>query len=392
MKKLRKVALFFETSAINDRKMLQGIAKYCRLHNPWLFYNKSHPFYMMQGTGIWQQKVLPELKEWNPDGIIAHVNSKKAKELLSFRVPTILGALVEPEYLSSAYFADDNRAIAVMAAEYLLGLGFKNFAFCGFRYTYWSEERCNIFSNIIIKAGYKVDVYTTPKSHSRGFLQEDHLLLSQWLRSLPKPAVILACNDARAQQIIDSCKLAEFNVPEQVAVLGVDNDDMICDTTNPPLSSVALGTEKAGYEAARLLDNMMSGRKTKLRPIIISPTHIVTRQSTDILAIDDPEVAKAVSFIRTNRTRQITVDEVVEATTLARRALEQRFFKTLNRSIYSEIRRVCVEQVAKMLLETTMPVFQIAENLGFSSSEHIARPFRREKGISPKEYRRRFSY
>jgi len=372
---------------------MRGIAKYSRLHGPWLFYNKRHPFYMTQGHSIWQQKVLPELKAWAPDGVIAHVNSRKAKELLSFKVPTILSALVEPEYLGSTYFADDNTAIATMAADYLLELGFKNFAYCGYHHQFWSNERCESFVNKISRAGFKTDIYRQPNLYSRGFMQEDQVFLSHWLKSLPKPVAVMACNDARAQQVIDACKLADLNVPEQVAVLGVDNDDLVCDTMTPQLSSVALGTEKAGYETAELLDRMTSRKKIKSPRISILPTHIEIRQSTDILAIEDPELAKAINFIRTYKHQhETTVDDVVGVTTLSRRALEQRFRKALNRSIYEEIRHVCVERVARMLLETTMPVFQIATSLGFSSSEHIARPFRKETGMSPKEYRRKYAY
>ena len=392
MKKMRKVALFFETTATNDRKMLCGIAKYSRLYGPWLLYCKRHPFYMTPGHSMWKQKVIPELKSWAPDGIIAHVDTKKARDLIELNVPIILGAVTEPVYLTSSYFADDSAATSLMAAEYLLSLGFKNFAFCGFQYQYWSQERCDVFVKAIARAGYKVDVYNPPKSHSRGFLRDDQVILSKWLKTLPNPVAVLACNDARAQQVIDSCHLAGLNVPEKVAVLGIDNDDLICDTTSPPLSSIALGNEKAGYETARLLDNMMSGRKRKPHAIIISPTHIIVRQSTDIFAIEDAEVAKAMNFIRENRKRQISVDDAVNATSLGRRALEQRFKKTLNHSIYQEIRRGCVEQVARMLLETSIPVFQIAKTLGYSSSEHIARPFRKEKGMSPQQYRRKYSY
>ena len=393
MKKLLRVALFFETSAINDRKLMRGIAKYSRLHGPWLFYNKRHPFYMTQGHSIWQQKVFPELKSWAPDGIIAHVNLRKAKELLSLRVPTILSALVKPEHLGSNYFADNNEAIAVMAAEYLLGLGFKNFAYCGYHHQFWSNERCESFVSKIAQAGFKTNVYTQPNLRSRGFMQEDQVFLSHWVKSLPKPVAVMACNDARAQQVIDACKLADLSVPEEVAILGVDNDDLNCDIMTPPLSSVALGTEKAGYETAKLLHRMMMRKKVKPSRISILPTHVEPRQSTDILAIEDPDLAKAINFIRTHQCqREITVDDVVNVTTLGRRTLEQRFRKALNRSIYEEIRHSCVERVARMLLETSIPVFQIAASLGFSSSEHIARPFRQEKGMSPKEYRRKYAF
>jgi LacI family transcriptional regulator len=393
MKRIPKVAIFFESSAVNDRRITRGIIKYSALCGPWLFYSKMHPFYMLQGRDAWRKKILPELRTWRPDGIIAHVDTTKAQELMELGVPIILQPLREPVRLGSSVLGDDNQAVGEMGAKYLLELGFKNYAFCGFPDVYWSEERSKSFAERICQAGLEPYIYEPPESHRRSFVEEDREFLCEWLISMPKPIAVMACNDIRGQQVVDACSLRGIITPDEVAVLGVDNDDLICDSTNPPLSSVALGTEKAGYEAAQLLDRMMHRKKKRKWPkTTIHPTHIMSRQSTDILAIDDPEVAMAVRFIRTHRRSEIGVHEVVDATTLARRALEQRFKTILKRSVYQEIRRVRVEQVAQMLLETTMPVYKIALTLGYSSSEHIARPFRKEKGMSPQEYRRRYSY
>jgi len=393
MKRIPKVAIFFERSAVNDRRIIRGIIKYSTLCGPWLFYSKMHPFYMLQGRDAWHKRILPELRTWGPDGIIAHVDTTRAQELTEFGVPTILQPLREPVNTGTSVLGDDNQAVGEMGAESLLELGFKNYAFCGFANVYWSQERSEAFLKRILRAGFEPHIYEPPESHRWSFVEEDREFLCEWLISMPKPIAVMACNDIRGQQVVDACKLTDTIVPDEVAVLGVDNDDLICDSTNPPLSSVALGTEKAGYEVAQLLDRMMHRRKKRKWPgTTIHPTHIITRQSTDILAIDDPDVAKAVRFIRTHRRSEIGVHDVVDATTLARRALEQRFKRILKRSIHQEIRRVRVEQVAQMLLETTMPVYKIALTLGYSSSEHIARPFRKEKGMSPQEYRRRYSY
>ena len=392
MKRIPKVAVFFETSAVNDRRIMRGIIKYSSLCGPWLFYSKIHPFYMLQGKDAWRKRILPELRIWGPDGIIAHVDMTKAQELMKVGVPIILQPLRGPVSMGSSVLGDDNQAVGEIGAEYLLERGFKNFAFCGFPNVFWSQERSEAFVKRILRAGFEPHLYEPPESHRWSFVEEDREFLCKWLISMPKPITVMACNDIRGQQVIDACRLAELIVPDEIAVLGVDNDDLICDSTNPPLSSVVLGTEKAGYEAAQLLDRMMHRKKRKWPKTTIHPTHIVTRQSTDILAIDDPEVAKAVRFIRTHRRSEFGVHDVVDATTLARRTLEQRFKKILNRSVYQEIRRVRVEQVTKMLLETTMPVYKIALTLGYSSSEHIARPFRKEIGMSPQEYRRRYGY
>lgn len=382
---MRKVALFFETTTSNDRNMLRGVAKYSLLRGPWLLDCKFHPFYV-KGRNIWN-KVINELKSWQPEGIIAHVDPKKSKDLLELNTPTVLGILTEPEYQEVPYFADDNKRIGNMAAEHLVGLGFKHFGFCGFNNFFWSQQRCESFKQTIESNGFEVNIYQPPSNRFRSLLRDERFAVSKWLQSLPKPAAVMACNDVRGQQVIDSCRLVNFSVPEEVAVLGVDNDDLICDTTSPPLSSIALDSYDAGYKVAKLLDEMMTKKKIVRKIIPVHPTHVVTRQSSDILAIEDQEVAKAIRFIRINAKLNTTVDEVVDQTTLARRALEQRFKKTIHRTISNEIKRVCIERISKMLRETNMPVYKIAADLGSYNSEHLARTFRKETGMSPREYR-----
>jgi len=389
MKKIPRVALFFEMSAVNDRRVMQGIVRYASLRGPWVFYTKLHPFYMTRGKDIWHKRILPELKSWSPDGIIAHLDKQKAKELIALNVPIIIESLVESEVSGRITFGDDNLSIGKTGAKYLLNLGFKNYAFCGFVGISWSQTRSEAFCKTVSTAGCNVFTYQSRATHvhQNSFVVEDQQSLCDWLKSLPKPVAVMACNDARAQQIVDACNFSDLEVPDKVAVLGVDDDNLICDLTNPQISSVALGSEKMGYEAAAILDKLMTGKKPEQTALLNHPTNVVTRLSTELLAIDDPEVAKAVRFIRNHRRFEITVDDVVEATCLGRRALENRFHKILKRPIFREIRRVRVEQVARMLLETTLPVYKIADDLGYSSSEHIARPFRAEMGMSPQEYR-----
>jgi LacI family transcriptional regulator len=175
-----------------------------------------------------------------------------------------------------------------------------------------------------------------------------------------------------------------------VAVVGVDNDEFICDLSSPPLSSIVLSVEKAGYEAAELLDKMMAAEQIARPEIYIRPTHVVTRQSTDILSIEDTDVAEAVSFIRQHAKMPIQVASVVEAVSLSRRVLEKRFRRALGHSIHAEIRRVRTELIVQMLAETEMPISEIADALGFPSVAHVSRYFRKEKGMSPLKYRRQY--
>jgi LacI family transcriptional regulator len=198
----------------------------------------------------------------------------------------------------------------------------------------------------------------------------------------------MACNDDRARQVMEACKIAGLHVPEEVAIIGVDNDDLVCNLSHPPLSSIALNFERSGYEAAELLDKLMTGEKMADQRIVVRPTHIVTRQSTDILAIEDREVAKAVRFIRQHSKEPIQVSDVVDAVLVSRRSLYHQFRRVLGRSPNEEIRRTRVEQIVRMLVETNLPVSKIAFALGYSSVAHIARYFRQEKGMNLQSYRK----
>jgi len=390
-KKTKKVALFFEMSAVIDRRIMHGIVRYSSLRDPWIFYLKVHPFYMLPQSNPWHKLIMPELKKWRPDGIIAHVDMQKAEDLISIGVPTIIMPIGLEEVKNAPILQSDKEAVIDMGTSYLMNLGFRNIAFCGFGNVAWSQVFSDIFANRIVRAGFNAYVYKPPAAFISSFVKEDNEFLCDWLRTLPKPIGVMACNDIRGRQVIEAANVAGLTVPDDVAVLGVDNDDLICDVTCPPLSSVALGLEKAGYEAAKLLDRMMGGEKNRIKNLFWQPTQVITRQSTDILAIEDHEVANAIRFIQTNAKLDLSVDEVVDNTTLGRRALEQRFRTMLNKTIREEIRRVCVERISRMLLETNMTVYQITSVLGSSDGGHLARTFRIEKGMSPKEYRRKHS-
>jgi LacI family transcriptional regulator len=232
--------------------------------------------------------------------------------------------------------------------------------------------------------GYSVDVYSPLKNIS---FQKEQLRIAGWLSSLPKPVGILACNDDRGQHVLEACKLADINVPEDVAVLGVDNDTLICDLCDPPLSSVSLGTIQAGFEASKLLDRLMNGEKMNGQIISVPATHIVKRQSTDILAINDKNIVNALLYIKANFKEKIKVDEVVKATALGRRNLERKFKKVLGRSILEEITRARIEHISKLLIETDLRISEIMSTVNFSEIQHLSRYFRKEKSMSMRDFR-----
>ena len=214
--------------------------------------------------------------------------------------------------------------------------------------------------------------------------------MSKWLQLLPKPAGLMACNDDIGVQIMEACKLAALPVPDAVGVIGADNDELVCGLADPAMSSVAVNFERAGYESAQALDRLMRRARGVPRQIIVQATHIVARRSTDVVAVEDSAVARAMRFIRDHTRGPVAVAEVARAAGLSRRVLERRFRRELNSSIQTEIRRVRTDQIARLLVETHMPVSEIAGSLRFPDVQHFARYFRAGKQVSPLVYRRQF--
>ena len=393
MSRMYRVLLLFDTSGAASRRTLRGIAKYSMLHGPWVFFREP-PFYIASTFGQTQiTRKLPNPKTSDVDGVIAHIpHTRHWRQIVPENVPAVISLHTVVESPDFCNFVTDDVQIGRMAAEYFIGKNFHNFAFFGYRNIFWSETRCHSFSERLAEAGFTANILTQSglEPMNTRSKKSGRLALGEWLHSLPKPLAVMACNDDRALDVCDSCKTMGLNIPHEVAVLGVDNDDLACELANPPLSSIAVNNERAGYEAAALLDQLMSGTKGVRKHITANPTHIVTRQSTDIFAVADPEVVNALRFVQQHSTEDIHVDDVVGAVPLSRRVLESRFRKTVGRSILSEIRRARVEQVVQMLVETNLPISEIAKNLSYSGIEHIARYFRSEKGMSLIEYRRQF--
>jgi LacI family transcriptional regulator len=373
---MKRIILLVETSREFGRQLIIGIARYSRLHGPWSFYKEQ--------MGL--KSSIPHLTSWKPDGIIMR-DSLIKNELIELKIPTILVQhdLSCPKNLP--VIKTDSPAIAKMASEHFIEKGFKNIAFCGFDNYEWSNRRKIHFCRYNTRAGFKTYIYKSPQNVQINDWENEQRHVSEWLRIIPKPVGILTCNDDRGQHIIEVCKRIGFKVPEEVAVIGVDNDPMICEIGDPPLSSIALNVEYAGYEAAKLLDQMIDKKRIDGHPILVSPTHIVQRQSSDILAVNDAEVASAIRFIKENAKDKILVRDVVKTTRVSRRTLEQRFLKTIHRSISDEIRRVRVEWISKLLIETDHPISQITSFFDFTDVEHISRYFKKEKGIGLREFR-----
>ncbi len=376
-----------ESSRAFGRELVRGIMRYSRLHGPWVFpwmFYRQELFYIARGS---EQAELEHLRKWGPHGIIAR-DTRDIQNMAAWGVPLFVAVAMDSPQARRNNIVVDNRAVAKMAAEHLLERGFHHFGYCGFDDMYWSRQRCAHFTARIEKAGFKTSIYKQPKSLAARTWYKEEAILADWLRGLPKPVGIMACNDDRGQHITEACANAKLSIPSEVAVIGVDNDDQVCDISNPPLSSVVMDVEKAGFQASQLLDRMMAGEKIKPQTVIVHPVRVVTRQSTNIVAVEDRLVGLALNYIHQNAKRLIQVDDVIKNLSVSRRNLHNKFMKTLGRSVYDEIKRVRIELISQMLIDTDLSISDIVMSLGYDNTNHIARYFKQKMGMSPLEYRR----
>ncbi|MES2706194.1 MAG: DNA-binding transcriptional regulator [Verrucomicrobiota bacterium] len=372
-----KVALLIETSNAYARGLLQGVQRWIRENRPWSIYLAEH------GRG---DVPPPWLDDWNGDGIIARIeNPSIADALGKLKLPIVdLSAARLLPHLPQC--ETDDPGIAQLAATHLLERGFRSFGYCGDSRFAWSELRRDTFFKAISAAGHPVSNFETPGRHDA---DDDALTdtIGQWLAPLPRPTAIFACYDLRGRQVLDACRRLGIAVPDEVAVLGVDNDEVLCNLAHPPLSSVIPNTMRTGYEAAALLDRMMSGKLVGPEEHLIPPIGIATRQSTDVLAVEDKPVARAVRYIRGHACEGICVDDVVRDSGLSRRLLETRFKRALGRSPHEEIVRVQIIRVKELLAETDLPLAEIAERAGFNYVEYLSAVFKSKVGLPPGAYR-----
>ena len=378
-----KVALLIDTGREYGRGVLHGVARYAQLHGPWAFYviPSDH------------DQALHTIKHWGGTGIIARIETPKvAKAILDNGLPVVALDLSEQQLAPdnplsqiSELYSDSYHA-AQLAAIHLMQRGFQYYAFVGVAGRIWSKRRRESFVNHIKQTGHKTFIYKLPKYKYDREWSREQKFMAEWLRSLPKPIGLMACNDERGRGVLEACRAANVCVPEEVAVVGVDNDVLLCEMANPPLSSVVLNAEHGGFNAAALLDRLMSGRATSPERIVVEPLQVVTRRSTDVEALEDLEVAHALRFIRENAGRPIRVKDIVNALGVSRRNLEIRF-RAIGKSMNQTIRQAHLERAKRLLLETDLLLPKVAEVAGYNSTSYMAIVFHEAFGMTPAKFR-----
>lgn len=376
------------TSVKVCRDMRRGVLQYVQRHGPW-------GLHILEGRQGEQR--LVRMKEWGCTGIIGRLYTPELKEIaLNAHVPTIVmdpaPSLTRPggPLARHSVVHSDTAAVGRMAAHYFLERKFTHFAYVGEVHGLeWSAKRGLAFAEAVRQAGFDCHTYELP---GRADLEDAGLerdRLCAWLRTLPKPVALLAAMDNRGRQVLDACALADIPVPRDIAVLGVDNDEDLCETTTPPMSSILLDAERASYEAARHLDDLMRRATRKRLVIVYGPSHIVSRRSTEVSLVSDRVVSQGLEFIALNACEGIGVPDVVRHVRASRRLAELRFRRELGHTILDEIQRVRLERVCTLLRETNEPIGEIIRTCGFDSESHVSTLFRRRFDCTMRDYRKR---
>ncbi len=375
-----RVACLIETSNAYGRGLLEGIVDFVQEHEAWSIYLPE------QGRGAQP----PEwLRTWRGDGVIARIeNAEVAACVAACDLPAIdvSAARLIPD---APWVETNDEAFADLAFAHLEERGFRSFAFVGDDTFNWSRWRGHAFAQRVHAAGHSfrhIDVRAVSQTGSWD-AQQNHL--AAWINELPRPTGIWASYDILAQQLLDACRRVDVAVPEEVAVLGTDNDELLCRLSDPPLSSVIPDTRRTGHLAAQLLEARMQGRHVETRVHRVSPLGVHTRQSTDVLAVEDAMVADALRFIREQASGGIGVADVLARTKLSRRVFEARFRRVVGRSPHEELLRVRMARIKTLLIETELSVAQIAECVGYVHVEYLSAQFTREVGVPPSVFRGR---
>ena len=379
MKPVRRIALLMSLDLSFCRDVLAGIQAFATQKGHWIFHHAPP-----------DPAVLRPLRQWNPHGIIAHVMLPEfARRAVRLGKP-----LVDTAYTLSNLNVPtvdvDHFAVGRLAAEHFLQRGFVHFGFFGSGRAPYSREREIGFRQRLVEASHVVSTchaeYFPRLPLGASWTKMDQRV-RRWLEQLPKPVAIFTINDVPAHDLADMCHRLGLRVPDEVAILGVDNDEAECRLASPPLSSIAVPSQQIGYEAARLLDGMLLGRKAQPSSVFLPPIRVVTRQSTDTLATSDPIVREALGYIRQHATEDISVARVVTEIGAGRRELERHFRRVLGHSVLYEIRRVRVEHAKELLTATDLAMPMIARRCGFSTPQRLTVVFHQFTGKVPTAFR-----
>ena len=381
----KNVALVIESSRSYGRSLLRGIAQFSRTQGNWsLLYEE-----------MTLDAELPSwLAESKAHGVIARLDDHTIRPLRQLKVP-IVDVRCSRKYSGIPQVETDDYEVARLVFEHLRQRGFRRFAFCGYRGAHYSDTRRDAFREMVSGDGRPLSIYETDGAAEASLtgIERSGVLdvkpLSKWLSELEPPTGLFVCNDIRGQQVLNVCRRLGISIPDDLGVIGVDDDDAICPLSDPPLSSVRPNAERIGYRAAEILAGMLHGDRPQADTEYIPPICVEQRLSTQVVAVEDREVAKARRFIREHACDGIDVGDVVKFTAISRRQLERRFRAELDRTPHEEITAAQIARVKQLLVETDLSLEQLAPMAGYDYKEQLSAVFKRETGETPGEHRRK---
>ena len=386
-KKMPLVMVLLEMSNKINRDRMQGILRYERLYGPWRLH-------IVEGRRFEQS--FRDIESMGVNGILTGTTlTELLGPVMRAHVPTVLFDPLEPyadkknPLFRHSTVTCDSVSVGQVGAEYLMEQGFSHFAFVGDIWdSNWSLKRQEGFVRRLKDADFACEVYRTPTDEARGDWGVEQKHMAAWLSGLTKPVGVMASNDVRGRKVLDTCLMAGVSVPDQVAVLGVDNDELICSTTNPPMSSILRDTEGSGFYAAQMLDHLMRGCGKKKEALLYGPLRVVGRQSTEKLQFQDRLAVRAVEFIRINSGIGMNVADVVKHLKVSRRLAELRFRQAVGHSIHDELQSARLGKVRRLLQETELTISEITAQCGYENESYLGLVFRKQYAMTMRQFRK----
>lgn len=367
--------------------LLKGIMEYAKTREPWVVCRMPPSYKNTYGI----KGVLRWAKSWNADAIIGRFNDDDDVEVFNDSGIIVVAQDYKNRFPNIPNITGNYIEMGRMAADFFISKGYRSFAFYGYKDFVWSNERCQGFYNYIHEQGC-VDSFSIYLEESPEDLWlSDINNLAEWIKTLPHPTALMACDDNLGNRITEICKINNVKVPEKIAVLGVDNDELICNLSDPPLSSISQDIIMGGYEAAKLIDLLIHKRiedKSLIPDVVLEPISVIDRSSTDLYISSDPHVYTVLKYIRQNLALNIHVSDVVKQVPLSRRLLEIRFKRVTGQSIRKYIFEMKMAKFCQLLIETDKPISELASEIGVVNIKNLSRQFKLVKNVTPQEYRK----
>lgn len=379
-----KILLLIDYSSEFSRKLLKGLVRYSKEHGSWIFYRLPAYYKTLYG----KEGIVQWAKDWEADAIIAQWDHEGTNLLQELGIPVILQNLRQ----RSSFYSNltgDYKGTGKLAAQFFAKKRYRNFAFYGYKSVIWSQERAEGYRMEVERIGGNYYYFESENLRDEKW-DQSRIELEDWLKTLPKPIALFACDDSFALQITETCKINDIKIPEEISLLGVDNDELICNLSDPAISSIVLDVENGGYEAGRLIHLLIENKRTDPFNIVINPIRLELRQSTEKYNISNEHIANVVKHIENNFTDNLCIESLKTLVPFSRRNLEIKFKNEMGISIYQFVLKCRVEYCAMLLITTDRTLLDLAFEVGFYDSKNISRVFKKYIGYSPVEYRKKF--